>query len=196
MERELQQRGVLNRLRFDALDPVDVEEVVLVVVGDVPFHLRRAHPPVRLRHVDHRQVKIGKDVRPHAAHRKCGGQGDGDHRDEDRDRAPERGTNQPHGLSTLLPDCTRLHERRQVAMGDRFRQQRPPHVDARDLNPDTRPAPAGSARPRPRRCWPGQPHSARAPGPRSVARPPIASACSRRRREPRPPWPPRPAAGW
>ena len=48
------------RLRFDALDAVDVEEVVLVVVGDVALHLRRAHAAVRLRDVDHRQIEMGK----------------------------------------------------------------------------------------------------------------------------------------
>ena len=42
-------------LRFDVLDAGDVEEVVLVVVGDEPFHLRRVHAAVRLGDVDHRR---------------------------------------------------------------------------------------------------------------------------------------------
>ena len=67
MERQLQQAGVLDRLRLDALDAVDVEEVVLVVVDEIPLHLRRAHAAVRLRDVDDRQIQIGKDVDAHPA---------------------------------------------------------------------------------------------------------------------------------
>ena len=76
VERQLQQRRVLNRLRFDALDAVDVEEVVLVVVGDVPLHLRRAHAAVRLRHVDDGQIQVGEDVGPHPADGERGRQRD------------------------------------------------------------------------------------------------------------------------
>src|SRR5437899_11884512 len=39
MELELDERHALDRLAFDMLDAGDVEEVVLVVVGDEPFHL-------------------------------------------------------------------------------------------------------------------------------------------------------------
>ena len=196
MERQLEQGGVLNRLRFDALDPVDVEEVIFVVVGDVPFHLRRAHTSVRLRHVDHRQIEIGKDVRTHAAHRKHGGQRDRNDCDENRDRAPERGTNQPHGLSS----SSRSEYRDAQTTSGRHAQSLPPvgpaTLRSARSNPDIRPAPADSVCPQPRRCWPGQRHSARVPGRRSVGRPPIAPACSQQWREPPPPGPSPPAAGW
>src|SRR6266511_2353400 len=59
MERQLQQARVLNGFRLDTLDTVDVEEMVLVVIRDVPFHLRRAHAAVRLRHIDDGQIQIG-----------------------------------------------------------------------------------------------------------------------------------------
>jgi hypothetical protein len=51
MKLQLDQRNALDRLAFDVLDAVDVEEVVLVIVSDEPFHLRRVEAAVRLRHV-------------------------------------------------------------------------------------------------------------------------------------------------
>ncbi len=51
---------------FDVMDAVDVEEVVLVVVGDQPFHLGRVHAAVGLGDVDDRQVQAGEDVDLHA----------------------------------------------------------------------------------------------------------------------------------
>jgi hypothetical protein len=86
MEGQLEQRRVLNRLGLDALDAVDVEEVVLVVVRDVAFHLRRAHAAIGLSDVDHRQVEIWKDVGPHSSHRENGSECHEGHRDEHRDR--------------------------------------------------------------------------------------------------------------
>src|SRR5262249_13027660 len=96
VEIQLQETGVLNRFGLDALDTVDVEEVVLVVVRDVPLHLRRAHPAVRLRDVNHRQIQVGKNVDPHTADRKDSGQRDRDHGDRHGDRTTERGAYQPH----------------------------------------------------------------------------------------------------
>src|SRR5262249_26375164 len=82
---DLQQRYVLDRFRFDVLDAGDVEEVVLVVIGDESLHLRRVHAAVRLRDVDHRQVQVGEDVDRHARERETreegDGQDEGDHRD-------------------------------------------------------------------------------------------------------------------
>src|SRR6266446_2840119 len=69
MELELDQRYALDRFAFDMLDAGDVEEVVLVVVGDEPFHLRRVEPAVRLRHVQHGHPQIGEDVPRHAIER-------------------------------------------------------------------------------------------------------------------------------
>jgi hypothetical protein len=97
VEGELEQRRVLDRLRLDALDAVDVEEVVLVVIGDEPFHLRRAHPAIGLRDVDDREIEIGEDVGPHPADGEPRRQRHGHGGDQDRDRAPQGGANQPHG---------------------------------------------------------------------------------------------------
>src|SRR5438046_3080909 len=76
MKGELEHPGVLDRLRFDALDAVDIQEVVLVVIHDVPFHLRRAHAAVGLRHVNHGQVEVGKNIGAHPADGKHGRQRD------------------------------------------------------------------------------------------------------------------------
>ena len=54
---------------FNVMNSVDVKEVVLVVVGNQPFHLRRIHTAVRLADVDHRQVQRGEDVDGHAFYR-------------------------------------------------------------------------------------------------------------------------------
>ena len=56
-------------LRLDVVDAGDVEEVVLVVVGQKAFHLRRVHAAVGLADVDHRQVQAGEDVDRHLANR-------------------------------------------------------------------------------------------------------------------------------
>ena len=52
MEHELHERRALYALTFDVIDSGDVQEVILVVIGDEPFHLRRIHAAVRLRDVD------------------------------------------------------------------------------------------------------------------------------------------------
>ena len=86
MKRQLQERHVLNRLRFDALDAADVEEVVLVVVREMAFHLRGAHAAVGLRDIDDRQIEVRKDVDRHPGDRQDGGERQADHGDDDRDR--------------------------------------------------------------------------------------------------------------
>ena len=53
-------------LRLDVLDAVDVEEVILVVVGDEPFHLGRVHAAVGLGDVERRHAEVGEDVARHA----------------------------------------------------------------------------------------------------------------------------------
>ena len=54
MKLKLHDRGSLDVFRLHMLDPRDVEEMVLVVVGQVAFHLRRIHAAIRLRDVDRR----------------------------------------------------------------------------------------------------------------------------------------------
>ena len=56
MKRELHQTNVLDGFRFHGLNPGDVQEVILVVVDEIAFHLRGRHAAEGLRHVDNRQV--------------------------------------------------------------------------------------------------------------------------------------------
>jgi hypothetical protein len=51
------------------LDAGDVEEMVLVIVDDEPFHLRRVHAAVGLCHVQHGHPQIREDVPRHAIER-------------------------------------------------------------------------------------------------------------------------------
>src|SRR4029077_8391212 len=66
VEVELHQGHALDVLRLDVVDAGDVEEVVLVVVGQEPLHLLRVQAAVGLGHVDDRRVQVGKDVDRHA----------------------------------------------------------------------------------------------------------------------------------
>jgi len=56
MEAKPQQSCTLNGLCLHALNAIDVQEVVLVVIRDESFHLLWAHAAVRLRDVDDWQV--------------------------------------------------------------------------------------------------------------------------------------------
>src|SRR5213078_513640 len=65
VEEQLHQGDALDVAALDVVDAVDVEEVVLVIVGEQPFHLGRVHAAVGLGDVDDGQVEGGEDV--HAA---------------------------------------------------------------------------------------------------------------------------------
>ena len=54
MEEQLHQGHALDVAALDVVDAGDVEEVVLVIVGEQPFHLRRVHAAVGLGDVDDR----------------------------------------------------------------------------------------------------------------------------------------------
>ena len=82
MEEELHQRCALDVPRFDVVDAVDVQEVVLVIVRKKAFHLRRVHAAIRLGHVDYGQVQAGKDIDGHLANCQDAPQGDADQRDD------------------------------------------------------------------------------------------------------------------
>ncbi len=88
MELELDQPDALDRFAFDMLDAGDVEEVVLIIVDDEPFHLRRdiqdGHPEIR------------EDVPRHSIDRQKTHQCDGyDHRQK-RNRASQCKRHQVH----------------------------------------------------------------------------------------------------
>jgi len=96
MEKELHQGDALDVLAFDVFDAGDVQEVVLVVVGQEPFHLLRVHAAVGLGHVDDRRVQVRKNVHRHAKHGQPGPQHDGDNADHHRDWMPHGKDNGIH----------------------------------------------------------------------------------------------------
>ena len=65
MKLELHDRSALDVLGLHVLDAGDVEEVVLVVVGQVAFHLQRVHAAIGLRDVDGRDAQGGEDIAGH-----------------------------------------------------------------------------------------------------------------------------------
>ncbi len=64
---QLHERRALDALALDVIDAGDVEEVILVVVSEVAFHLRRIHAAVGLGHIDRRIAHLRKDDRPACA---------------------------------------------------------------------------------------------------------------------------------
>ena len=82
VEDEFHQGGALNAFAFDVIDAGDVEEVILVVVSEVAFHLRGIHAAVGLRYIDGRVADLGEDIDGHALEGEDGAEGDGDQRDD------------------------------------------------------------------------------------------------------------------
>ena len=91
MEHQLHQGGALDALAFHVVDAGDVEEVILVVVSQVAFHLGRVHAAVRLRDVDGRIADLRKDIDRHAADCENGAQRNGDQRHHHGERPAQRG---------------------------------------------------------------------------------------------------------
>src|SRR3977135_531911 len=113
---ELDQPDALDRFAFDMLDAGDVEEVVLIIVDDEAFHLRRVHPAVRLGHIQHGHPQIWEDVPRHAIDcqkpHQCNGY---DHRQK-RDRASQCKRYQVHRAASARsaapgpPSAPRRHQ--------------------------------------------------------------------------------------
>jgi hypothetical protein len=61
-------------LRFDVFDPGDVEEMVLIIVCDLAFHLSGIDSAVRLSDVNDRDAKVRQDVTRHLTQREHGTQ--------------------------------------------------------------------------------------------------------------------------
>ena len=70
VKHQLHQRRALDALALDVIDSGDVEEVILVVISEVAFHLRRVHAAVRLRDVDRGLADLREDVHRHALERR------------------------------------------------------------------------------------------------------------------------------
>src|SRR5439155_25423758 len=90
MEEELDEPDVLDGLGFHVLNAVDIHEVILVIVHEVPLHLTRVHPAIRLSDVDHGCSQIGEYVHAHALQSNNGRQSHSDDHHQDRDRTPHR----------------------------------------------------------------------------------------------------------
>ena len=74
MEHDLHQSHALDVFGFHVFDACDVKEVVLVVVRQVAFHLRRIHAAVRLRHENSGRAQLRENVDGHPAQRENGAQ--------------------------------------------------------------------------------------------------------------------------
>ncbi len=83
---ELLGSGSLAVHRPHVLDAGDVQEVVLVKVRQVPFHLCRVHSAVGLGDVDRRHIQRRKDVAAHAIEREECAEHDGHDNGHDRKR--------------------------------------------------------------------------------------------------------------
>jgi hypothetical protein len=99
MELQLDQRNALNRLAFDVLYAGDIEEVVLVVVGDEPFHLGWVQAAIGLRHIQHGHPQIREDVPRHAIERQKPRQCGRHDRNQKRDRPSKCERHQIHGVT-------------------------------------------------------------------------------------------------
>ncbi len=91
MKHQLHERRALDALALDVIDAGDVEEVILVVISQVAFHLRRVHAAVRLRDIDGGIAHLRKDIDRHALHGQDGAERDRDQRDDHGERAAEGG---------------------------------------------------------------------------------------------------------
>ena len=98
VEDQLHERRALNALAFDVIDAGDVEEVILVVVSEIAFHLGRVHAAVGLRDVDGGVADLREDIDRHALDGEDGAEGDGDQRDDDGDGPAEGCEDESHSL--------------------------------------------------------------------------------------------------
>jgi len=89
VEEQFHEGEALDVLRLDVVDAADVEEVVLVVVGEQTFHLGGVHAAVGLADVDDGQVQAGEDVDLHARQGEAAGEDEAGEGDEDGDGVAE-----------------------------------------------------------------------------------------------------------
>ena len=96
VEDQLHERRALNALALHVIDAGDVEEVILVVVSEVAFHLRGVHAAVGLGDVDGGVADLREDIDGHALEGEDGAEGDGDQRDDDGDGPAEGCQDESH----------------------------------------------------------------------------------------------------
>jgi len=80
MEDKLEQGLAWDASAFHVIDAGDVEEVILVVVSQISFHLLWVHPTVRLGDVDHRIADLRKYIDRHSLKRQHGSKRNRDER--------------------------------------------------------------------------------------------------------------------
>jgi len=96
VEDQAHEGGALDALALDMIDAGDVEEMILVVIRDESFHLRRIHAAVRLRDVNGRRSEIRKNIGGHPSQREVRSERDRQHGHHHSNRPAERNPEQPH----------------------------------------------------------------------------------------------------
>jgi hypothetical protein len=102
VEEELHQGHALDVPRLDVVDAGDVEEVILVVVGEQSLHLCGVHAAVGLGHVDDREVEIGEDVDRHPEQGQPAAECDGRHQDHDGQRPTQGEDDRVHRTNAIV----------------------------------------------------------------------------------------------
>ena len=93
-------------LRLDVVDARDIEEMILVIVRQETFHLRRVHAAVGLADVDHREVQRGENIDGHLPNRQEPAQADANQRNHHGQRASqckEDKVHKPHAVDRGAP---------------------------------------------------------------------------------------------
>ncbi len=83
------------------LDASDVKEVILVVIGEVTFHLRRVHAAEWLCDVNGGNTQRGENVTWHLAQCQDRAKRHSNHRHHNRERAAHRRLNEIHRQITI-----------------------------------------------------------------------------------------------
>ena len=96
VEDQLHERRALDAFAFDVIDAGDVEEVILVVISEIAFHLGRVHAAVGLGDVDGGVADLREDIDRHALDGEHGAEGDGEERHDDGDGAGEGREDESH----------------------------------------------------------------------------------------------------
>jgi hypothetical protein len=102
MEHEFHQCGALDALAFDVVNAGDVEEVILIIVGEKAFHLCRVHPAIGLRDIDGRIAHLREDVDRHPLNRKYRSKCHRDQNGDNRYRTAERKQDETHRWPLLF----------------------------------------------------------------------------------------------
>src|SRR5262249_2417613 len=126
MEVELEHRHALNRVGLDVLDARDIEEVILVIADELPFHLRRRHAREWLNDVDDRHPEVRKDIDRRAPDGETCGQQNRECRHDAGRRAAQRANDEPHDYRPPVCTAARKGSRPPVALARMSLASQPP----------------------------------------------------------------------